>query len=191
MQPTDSCYEAIKDRLWVGAYPGNKEEKQHKEIVTSILDAGINTFVCLQTPEELKRFRSYQSLLPKTCEWFNWPIVDRKTASDKQMMKWCSTLYAWIQKDSQKKIYLHCWGGKGRSATMLCLLLSRLHTTWTVEQVIQEKDRLQSQRRHLGRHNYGLTAKQLAQLKRLIVPPSKKQSKIPFHPQSKLISRPT
>ena len=49
----------LPGKLIAGGYPGSRDEEEHEAIVEAILQSGVTTFVCLQTLDELLRFRAY------------------------------------------------------------------------------------------------------------------------------------
>jgi protein-tyrosine phosphatase len=84
--------------------------------------SGINTFVCLQTEAELKKFSSYLPL-PQGIDYLTFPIEDRGIANDQKLITFIDLLVDLLQ--TGKKRYIHCYGGHGRTGIIVSLLMSR------------------------------------------------------------------
>lgn len=116
--PTTHSNWVLPGRLAIGAYPD--PDSQFPE---QLLNAGFNVFVSLQTDSELKKFRPYQHLLPAEVRWLQLPIKDRGTTSDEKLLAFLEVLRDLLAQD--KQIYVHCYGGHGRSGTLACVLLAQ------------------------------------------------------------------
>ena len=61
--PTSESNWVLKDKLIVGSYPGDENDKENEKYLTQILNCGVTIFACLQheydneTPEEVWRNR--------------------------------------------------------------------------------------------------------------------------------------
>lgn len=129
--------------LLASAYPGSKDST-HTSIIQGIEDMGMNAFVSLQTHDELKGFASYDSDIASnltkrdvcyigtskrysTSLFFSiLEVVDRKSvSSDALAVDMCDGVCLLI--DSEKKVVLHCFGGKGRTGLMSCLIFGKLY----------------------------------------------------------------
>jgi predicted protein tyrosine phosphatase len=58
-------------------------------------------------------------------EFIHVPIKDCNIINDTEVRNLVQTLYEKIVQN--KKIYVHCWGGHGRTGTVNCILLSKLY----------------------------------------------------------------
>ena len=87
--------------------------------------------VCLQTLEELKSFRPYRHLLPQSATYIHFPLIDNDAiASDDELIAFVHRLSDFLDGNcggegggEKVKMYLHCWGGHGRSGSVALLLL--------------------------------------------------------------------
>ena len=62
---------------------------------------------------------------PDDIEFLHFPIKDCKTASDLQVYSFCFELARRLV--AGEKLYIHCWGGHGRTGTIVSILLSILY----------------------------------------------------------------
>lgn len=113
-------------RLLAGEYPGARTAEKAAEKVRLLIDAGVDSIVDLTTPGEL--LEPYEEALRVAAEKagrhvfrFAHPIpdmgvIDRK-GYDEIVARIRGEMAAGV-------VYVHCWGGKGRTCTGLgCLLI--------------------------------------------------------------------
>ena len=118
-QPTTHSNWVFQDKLALGAYPDPESG-----FIDSLLSQGFTSFVCLQTDEELRTFRPYRHLLPEHVQYIHFGMVDNDaTATDEQLGAFVDQLSARLDANESEKMYLHCWGGHGRSGSVAVLLL--------------------------------------------------------------------
>lgn len=126
--PTPSSNWVICNNLIQGSYPGHPELNVHMKILDSILDCGVTTFVSLLEAHEQSMFRPYKayvkSLAPQT-EFVELPIPDMGVTDDKIISEVADTIADGIN-NRNKVYYIHCWGGHGRSGTLVALVLNKL-----------------------------------------------------------------
>ncbi len=115
--PTPTSNWLIDGQLLCGAYP-DPDTLYHEKIMST----GIDTFVCLQTESELKKFRPYLPL-PKGIDYLAFPIEDRGIADDQKLIVFIGQLVNLLK--AGKKLYVHCYGGHGRTGIIMSLLISR------------------------------------------------------------------
>jgi hypothetical protein len=149
--PTNESNWVIPGVLLVGAYPASQDDIETFELITSILKLGVRKFVCLQqeyrpgVPEGMWReglaLRPYyedvqhivanKSLIPVLREYNivdyenlsfeHCPIVDCGITDDSKVLDLARKL---VQDISMGElIYLHCWGGHGRTGTVVSIML--------------------------------------------------------------------
>eukprot|EP00667_Euglena_gracilis_P017218 EG_transcript_18110 len=130
--PHSTCNWVIPGRLLAGAFPGDLQEPQHTERVRACLDSGVRTFVCLQPLAELARFNPYphiaRALLGPSAaevEFLHAPIPDGHVAPDARVRAAAETVIARLL--AHRIVYLHCWGGHGRTGTVASIVLGRLY----------------------------------------------------------------
>lgn len=117
MSVTPTSNWLIPNKILVGAYPDPLQNFPQK-----IVEAGIDTFVCLQTEEELKKFRPYRPLLPDHINLVSFHIPDRCIANDDDVTEFIHDLLLLLQ--DGKKLYIFCFGGHGRTGLISALLIS-------------------------------------------------------------------
>lgn len=145
--PTDESNWVIPGKLMVGAYPASLDQALHERQLSSILDLGIRTFVCLQREYDGKatewqwktgkRIRPYihdaatmlgrhtKSGRRDEVKFVHCPIVDCDTTADEIIVELAANLLRRL--DVGETIYLHCWGGHGRAGTVASLLIGLLY----------------------------------------------------------------
>ncbi|MEN3317369.1 MAG: hypothetical protein V7643_770 [Mycobacterium sp.] len=114
-------------RLLAGEYPGAcKAEKTAKKLQL-LVDAGVDSIVDLTRPED--HLEPYREALRTACEraereirYFAHPIPDMDVIDQAGYDRILACIGGEI--DSGRVVYLHCWGGKGRTSTVVgCLLI--------------------------------------------------------------------
>mmetsp|Transcript_4622 Transcript_4622/g.6452 ORF Transcript_4622/g.6452 Transcript_4622/m.6452 type:complete len:202 (+) Transcript_4622:72-677(+) len=126
--PTDWSNWVIKGRVIAGAYPGHQNETEHREVIQQIIHKGnVTTFVCLQTEKELGRFRSYKEValtFKEDLQFVHFPIADQNIANFDAVYHLVEDLKSRLH--NGEVLYIHCWGGHGRTGTIIGCLLARL-----------------------------------------------------------------
>jgi len=112
-------------RLLAGEYPGHASPARARHKVDLLADAGIRTFVDLTTPAD--RLEPYQPLIAEVASardldvrHVSFPIPDLDVADDHLYDDVCES----IEEDLRRgAVYVHCWGGVGRTGTVIgCVL---------------------------------------------------------------------
>lgn len=105
------------DRIYAGEYAGDLHNA--KEKVEQLVRFGITHFIDLTEKKELK---PYSHLLPQNCSHRRFPIKDVSVPSE------CEAVYELMEYISSViavpayKVYIHCWGGVGRTGTIVACL---------------------------------------------------------------------
>mmetsp|Transcript_29971 Transcript_29971/g.84557 ORF Transcript_29971/g.84557 Transcript_29971/m.84557 type:complete len:331 (-) Transcript_29971:175-1167(-) len=149
--PTSWSNWVIKNHVIAGAYPASLDDRETDVILTKLLELGINTFVCLQAEVSLNiteaGWRGGQGLRPyikdaqkiltrehemgstritqPKLDFLHLPIVDGSVTSDEAMIRLRDDCCDRILRG--EKLYIHCWGGHGRTGTLVCLILGKLY----------------------------------------------------------------
>ncbi len=108
--PTPNIYWVRPGHLIAGPYPA--PQKKTTDRLKWLLDAGVTFFVDLTEAGELP---SYLSLLPEGVQHKRMPIRDWSVPTSEHMTAILDTIDSAI--DSGKIVYVHCWGGIGRTGT--------------------------------------------------------------------------
>jgi protein-tyrosine phosphatase len=128
--------DAICDAWWVepgrilaGPYPGSDVATEHRERARAILDLGILTFINLMEPDETNHsgrpFVPYEPLLGRSgATMHRFPIRDMSIPALDLMKQILQKIDASLA--ASRPVYIHCWGGRGRTGTVVgCLLVHR------------------------------------------------------------------
>ena len=114
-------------RLLAGEYPGATTSERARENVGLLIDAGVDSIVDLTTPDD--HLASYREALEfvatqagRQIHHFAHPIPDMSVIDHDGYDRILARIGDEI--DSGRVVYLHCWGGKGRTCTVVgCLLI--------------------------------------------------------------------
>ncbi|MBF0103071.1 MAG: dual specificity protein phosphatase family protein [Desulfobacterales bacterium] len=136
-KPIEHCYWVVPGKFLAGEYPRNKDNESSLNKINALIKSGITIFIDLT--EENEGLLSYSSLL-KTVLHKRFPIQDISIPTSTDL-----TVAILDEIDYQIQhggmVYLHCWGGVGRTGTIVgCWLarhgfkgksaLTRLHELW-------------------------------------------------------------
>ena len=121
-RPDPNTYWVIEGRFLAGEYPGARAPAEAREKIAAFLAAGITTFIDLTEPHELA---PYQPLLSGTgVEHRRFPIRDGSVPADaRQMQEILDAIERALA--AGRNVYLHCWGGIGRTGTTVGCWLQR------------------------------------------------------------------
>ena len=120
-----------KGDLLAGEYPFSPDKPdraRHK--VRMLVDAGVDSFVDLTSPDDLNVMQPYLDLLREEAEkagrpqpnYRRFPILDTGTITREGYDEILDYIQSEI--DAGKVVYVHCWGGKGRTCTVIgCRLI--------------------------------------------------------------------
>lgn len=127
-RPISESYWVEPGRLLAGEYPGQYTSETTRQRIDALLEAGFDTFIDLTRPNETLPY--YRILLEEAelyevqVERHNFPIGDFGLPTLEGMRSILDTIDAALQ--NGRKIYLHCWGGIGRTGTTVgCYLVRR------------------------------------------------------------------
>jgi hypothetical protein len=112
-------------QLLAGEYPGHPSPARARQKVDLLVDAGVRTFVDLTTPAD--RLAPYEALVAEVAgarrldlRHVSFPIPDLSVVDDDRYDEVCRVI-----EDGRRRgvVYVHCWGGVGRTATVIgCVL---------------------------------------------------------------------
>src|SRR5512137_1960512 len=127
LRPIPESYWVIPGRFLAGEYPGSWDQERTTQRMDRFLDAGFNTFIDLTAEGELL---PYGPILAERAACYNlsashqrFSIGDFGIPSVDQMKMTLDTLDMALQES--RKVYVHCWGGVGRTGTTVGCYLVR------------------------------------------------------------------
>lgn len=138
-------------RLLAGEYPGHPDATRARLKVDLLVDAGIRTFVDLTTPADaLAPYRPFvidiasKRQLDVRHEQF--PIPDLDVVDDHRYDEVADTIEQGLARGA---VYVHCWGGIGRTGTVIGCLLADEGLDY--EEIIERLTTLRAGSRKAGR----------------------------------------
>ena len=121
-RPLHQSYEVWGNGIiYAGEYPGDKNGELAKHKIERMHHFGIRHFIDLTEEGEL---RPYNHLLPSDTTYTRFPIVD---CGAPKSMESVQRLLLRIEelKKMDGYVYVHCWGGVGRTGTIIACYLSQ------------------------------------------------------------------
>lgn len=107
--------------IYAGEYPGDKDGKLARQKIEQMHHFGIRHFIDLTEEGEL---RPYSHLLPADTTYTRFPIADcgapKSIESVQRLLLRIEEL-----KNMNGYVYVHCWGGVGRTGTIVACYLSQ------------------------------------------------------------------
>jgi hypothetical protein len=117
----------LHDHLLAGEYPGSPDDSEARTRLRAYLDAGVNFFVDLTRPGEM---RPYEALLRQETVGRGSEAEYRRLAIPDMGVPRRQTMVAILDAIDQavsvgRTVYVHCWGGVGRTGTVVGCYLAR------------------------------------------------------------------
>ena len=126
-RPIERCYWVEPGCLLAGVYPGAKDPQEARTKVRKLLEAGVSFFVDLTEEGELVPYepilREEAEAMGKVVEYHRMPIRDLTAPTPEVMAHILDTIDAALE--DGHVVYVHCWGGKGRTGTVVGCYLVR------------------------------------------------------------------
>ncbi|GAB4815508.1 hypothetical protein N2152v2_002554 [Parachlorella kessleri] len=192
--PTPWSNWVIRGRILAGAYPASLDDFETDHILTTLLELGVNTFVCLQaefalhTPETswrtghglrpyikdaqrlLIRARETQSTRIKQdkLDFLHLPIIDGSVTSDTALSRLADDCNMRVLRG--ERLYIHCWGGHGRTGTLVATMLGRLYSL-SCSNALRYTQAFHDSRKYPQGVRSPQTQPQVAQVRRLLPDP--------------------
>ena len=123
-RPIDNSYKVTKN-IYAGEYPRNKDYESSYAKIKHFENFGITHFVDLTEEGELQ---PYEPLLYKGAKYLRFPIKDVSIPqSTKSVQDLIAKITKVIKGNPKAKVYIHCWGGVGRTGLVVGCLLGELY----------------------------------------------------------------
>jgi hypothetical protein len=118
-RPIVESYWVKPGRFLAGEYPGHFDPEQARRRLDAFIEAGFDTFIDLTKQGEVYPYAKILSeqaqIYGVSLQHYRFPIGDFGLPSAAQMMAILDQIDESF--DAGRRIYLHCWGGIGRTGT--------------------------------------------------------------------------
>lgn len=123
-RPIDNSYQ-VTSQIYAGEYPRNKDIESSVIKLHQFESFGITHFVDLTEEGELA---PYEDMLYNGASYQRFPIKDVSVPkSMDDVRKLVKRIIMIVSNNSEAKVYIHCWGGVGRTGVIVGRLLGELY----------------------------------------------------------------
>lgn len=126
-RPIPESYWVEQGRFLAGEYPGHFEVEKSRQRLDALIESGFNAFIDLTKPNEttpyLRLLKEESQLYAVEMEYYRFAIGDFGLPAPELMKSILDQIDESLQ--TGRKVYLHCWGGIGRTGTAVGCFLVR------------------------------------------------------------------
>ncbi len=115
-RPLYQSYYLYTRNIFAGEYPGDKYGEKAEKKINQMVHFGVRHFIDLTEEGEL---RPYSHLLPKDCTYTRFPIRDVGIPDSVESVNHLIDHIQELSKRDDGYVYIHCWGGVGRTGTIV------------------------------------------------------------------------
>lgn len=126
-RPIPESYWVEQDRFLAGEYPGHFDGEHARKRLDALIEAGFDTIIDLTRPNETT---PYLKILEEECQSYGidvqhhrFPIGDFGLPTPELMESILDLIDTALR--AGRRVYLHCWGGIGRTGTAVGCYLVR------------------------------------------------------------------
>lgn len=132
-RPLYQSYYIGSGHTFAGEYPGDKNGEKAKDKIRNMLHFGVRHFIDLTEEGEL---HPYAHLLSSGCTYDRFPIRDVSIPkSTHEVYRFIDKITEFSKRDDGY-IYIHCWGGVGRTGTIVACLRAEGMENPTIEDAL-------------------------------------------------------
>lgn len=132
--PFSRSYWVVPGKFMAGCYPGSEKLQEAETKLRGLLEHGIRHVINLMEPDEFNRevkpFVPYEGPMNSIANSMGFevtferiPIRDGWVTSHGEMVRILDCIDTKIE--TRRPVYLHCWGGRGRTGTVVGCYLVR------------------------------------------------------------------
>jgi protein tyrosine phosphatase len=143
--PFNRSYWVVPGKLLAGGYPGSEDPIEEETNLKGLMQGGIRHVISLMEPQEYNSpddpFPPYVDHLETISETMKISVTfdqisikDFSVPTERQMLRILNQIDMCTKYD--KPVYVHCWGGKGRTGTVIGCYLVR-HGMVTRNEVVK------------------------------------------------------
>lgn len=115
-RPLYQSYYLETRNIFAGEYPGDKYGEKAQNKIDQMVHFGVRHFIDLTEEGEL---RPYSHMLPKCCTYTRFPIRDVNVPDSVESVACLIDHIQELSKRDDGYVYIHCWGGVGRTGTIV------------------------------------------------------------------------
>jgi hypothetical protein len=118
--PTKYSNWVIDDYLLMGAVPYNCNDLE------TLINSGVTLFLSLREDDEIYQLCYREKTLNENIIFWRFRIPDFDTKDPEDVKAVVDNILNYLNKNSNKKVMIHCQGGHGRTGTITCCILAVL-----------------------------------------------------------------